>query len=264
MQQVKKVMTETGLIFVFLIFKQNYFMKLLQLGLVALLTLAGISSLKAQTVDEIIDKHVAAIGGKDLLSKITSINIEGSANAMGNDYPTTVTILNGKGFKTITSVNGMDIINCMTDTSGWMLNPMMGQTEPTAMPAEAIKAGKASLDTRGELFDYKSKGFTASLDGTEKYQGVDAYKVKLTNSTQTITYFIDPNTFYVLRKDVKASMGGRDISNTTTYSNYKKTDFGYVMAFTMGINNMGYDVNITYTKVDINKDIDPKIFAMPK
>ncbi|MBS1917409.1 MAG: hypothetical protein JST87_14110 [Bacteroidetes bacterium] len=239
-------------------------MKLLQAGLFALLVLAGITTAKAQTVDEIIDKNIAAIGGKDILSKINSISIEGTANAMGNDYPTSITILNGKGFKTVTSVNGMDIINCMTDTSGWMLNPMMGQSEPTALPAEAIKAGKASLDVCGELYNYKDKGFTATLEGKEKYEAVDAYKIKLTNAAQTITYFIDPNTFYILRRDVKASIAGKDMTNTTTFSNYKKTDFGYVMAFTLGVNNMGYDVAVNYTKVDVNKDVDPKIFAMPK
>src|SRR5579863_4068591 len=114
-------------------------MKLLKVGLIVLLAVAAVS-LKAQTADEIIDKNITAIGGKDLLTSIKSINIEGSVNAMGNDYPSTVTIVDGKGFKSMTTVNGMDIIRCITDTSAWMLNPMMGQSEPTAMPAEAIKA----------------------------------------------------------------------------------------------------------------------------
>jgi hypothetical protein len=238
-------------------------MKLLKVSLIVLLAVTAVS-LKAQTADEIIDKNIAAMGGKDLLVSIKSMIIEGSVNAMGNEYPSTVTIVDGKGFKSMTTVNGMDIIRCITDTSAWMLNPMMGQNEPTAMPAEAIKAERPSLDVCGELLNYKQKGFTASTDGRETMGGVSAYKVKLTNGTQTFTYFLDPTTWYILRMDLKASFGGKDITNTSTYSNYKKTDFGNVMAFTMATTSMGYDITMNYTKIEVNKDVDAKIFATPK
>ena len=78
-----------------------------------------------------------------------------------------------------------------------------------------------------------------------------------------ITYLIDPTTFYVLKKEIKTTVQGKEMTIPTTFSNYKKTDFGYVMAFTSGISNMGFDVALNYTKIEVNKDIDPKIFVMP-
>jgi hypothetical protein len=239
-------------------------MKLLRFGLMAFVTLISISTIKAQTADDIISKHIDAIGGKDLLSKIKSIYFEGAANAMGNDYPSQTTILVGKGFKSQTSVNGMDIIQVITDTSGWAMNPLAGQTEPVALPADLVKKGKASLYVGGEIFNFKDKGFTDSLIGRETFQGVNAYKIKLSQPGTEIIYFIDPTTYYILKTDAKASVEGKDVSNTTTFSNYKKTDFGFVVPYTMGVTNMGYDVTINYSKVEINKDVDPKIFMMPK
>ena len=54
-----------------------------------LLALAAIttSSLYAQTVDEIISKHVEAIGGKEKLSQVKSLYTENSVDVMGNSAP---------------------------------------------------------------------------------------------------------------------------------------------------------------------------------
>src|SRR5674476_1174766 len=113
-------------------------MKLFRAGLTVMIAFISAISLQAQTADDIINKHVDAIGGKDVLSKVKSIYFEGTANAMGADYPTTTTILAGKGFKTVTTVNGSDIIQCFTDSSGWSLNPMSGQTEATTLPPDMV------------------------------------------------------------------------------------------------------------------------------
>ena len=77
-------------------------------------------------------------------------------------------------------------------------------------------------------------------------------------------YFIDPTTYYVLKVDAKVTVGGKEITSSSSFSNYKKTDFGFVVASTLNVTNMGYDVTINYTKIEVNKEIDPKIFLMPK
>ncbi len=239
-------------------------MKTLRFVLMALVMCIITSGLQAQTAEEIISKYKDAVGGNDILSKIKSVYMEGVASVMGNDLPTTVNIVNGKGFKTETFFNGVDIIQCFTDTSGWMVNPVQGQPNPVALPAAEVGLNKFSLDMRGQLYNYQDNGFTDSLIGREDYQGVSVYKLKLGKTGVDIIYFIDPTTFYVLKKEVHVSVDGKNISRVTTFSNYKKTDFGYVAPFTTGINNMGYDVTLNYTKVEINKEIDPKIFAMPR
>jgi hypothetical protein len=222
-------------------------------------------AIQAQTADEIISKHMEAIGGKDLLAKINTMYVEGAVTAMGADYVTKINSIVGKAFKSETDVNGSSIIQCVTDTSGWSQNPFMGQTDPTPMTAEEFKAAKATLDVRGQLYNYQDKGFTATLLGRDSVQGASTYKIKLADKNGSeFTYYIDPKTYYVLKADTKVTVGGKDISTSSSFSNYKKTDFGYVIANTMATSNMGYDIVINYSKVEINKDIDPKIFAMPK
>jgi hypothetical protein len=240
-------------------------MKAIKFALILLVACSSISLAQAQTADDIINKHIDAIGGKDVLSKINTVYVEGAITAMGADYTTKINIVNGKGLKSETDVNGSAIIQCITDTGGWSVNPLMGQSDPTRMTAEEAKMAKSSLDIRGQLYNYKDKGFTATLVGRDSVMGVSDYKLKLTDKTGAeYTYYIDPTTYYISKLDVKATVAGKDISNTSSFSNYKKTDFGYVIANTTATSNMGYDIVINYNKVEINKTIDPGIFAMPK
>ena len=53
-----------------------------------------------QSADEIINKYIQSIGGKDKLSKINSLYIESKMEVMGMEFGSKSTTLNGKGFKT--------------------------------------------------------------------------------------------------------------------------------------------------------------------
>ncbi|HYK43517.1 MAG TPA: hypothetical protein VEV83_00010, partial [Parafilimonas sp.] len=51
---------------------------------------------------------------------------------------------------------------------------------------------------------------------------------------------------------------------TVKYSNYKKTDFGNLMPFKEQIISPEGSVDITFSKVEINKPVDPSFFDEPK
>ena len=52
---------------------------------------------QSQTVDEVISKHVEAIGGKDKLSQVKSIYTENTMEVMGNSAPQKEYLVEGKG-----------------------------------------------------------------------------------------------------------------------------------------------------------------------
>src|SRR4051812_9679020 len=100
-------------------------MKKLKICLLTITASLSIFSLQAQTVDEIINKHVDALGGKDKLSQVTSLYVESTVNAMGNDNPSKTYILNGKDYKVESDFNGQQFVQCYTtDKGGWVINPM--------------------------------------------------------------------------------------------------------------------------------------------
>ncbi|MES1161124.1 MAG: outer membrane lipoprotein-sorting protein [Bacteroidota bacterium] len=239
-------------------------MKTLKTGAFILLAGLSLGSVKAQTVDEVVGKYVDALGGKSVLSSIKSIYVESTIDLMGNEAPCTTYILNGKGYKNELDFNGTKIIQCITDKGGWALNPMAGSSTPTAIPEDQVKASQAQLQVGGPLFDYAAKGNKVELIGKDTSGGAAAFKLKLTSGSVDITYFIDATTYHINKVVSKFSVNGQDIESTAYFSDYKKTDFGYTMAFTQKVELPQITLNITNKKVEVNKAIDPAIFDMPK
>lgn len=220
--------------------------------------------LQAQTADEIVTKNIDAIGGKEIISKITSQVVESDLSVMGTTLTSTSTLLVGKGFKNVSNFNGQDIVQCITPTGGWMINPLQGMTDAQALPDDQVKAAQSALYIGGDLFDYKTRGSKVELAGRENVDGVNSYKIKLiTKDGKETVYYIDPTTYYVVKRQSTSNINGEDVMAETTFSNHKKTDFGLVMPYTT-VSNQGFEITITVNKVEFNKEIDPKIFEMPR
>src|SRR5258708_5590873 len=240
---------------------KNKYMKTLKKSSFLLLSGFLVSgSLWAQSADDIVSKYVDAIGGRKLVSGINSIVIESSISVMGSDAPSTTYILNGKGFKSETDFNGSKIVNCVTDKGGWVINPMAGQSTATPIPDDQLKSSKGSLQVGGPLFDYAAKGYKVELAGKDTAD----YKLKVTSSGVNITYYINAQTYFIDKMVNKVSANGQDIEIATAFRDYKKTDYGYIMAYTQEVKYPNFSLAITHTKVEVNKPVDPAIFEMPK
>jgi hypothetical protein len=233
-------------------------MKRLKSFFAALLVLASIN-LHAQTVDEIITKHIDALGGKEKLAALKSIITESEMEIMGNSSVVTETLLEGKGYKSETDFNGSKVVQCVTDKGGWALNPLMGVATAQPIPEELYPASKPSIYFEGALLNYAAKGYTATLEGTED----NSFKIKIGGPVE-IYYFIDTKTFNLVKVLTKSEMMGQPVDVIITYSDFKKTDSGLVMPFTKDVNMGMFQFTQKTSKMDINKEINPVVFDMPQ
>jgi hypothetical protein len=236
--------------------------KSLALTVLALLFTAYSS---AQTADDIIGKYIQAIGGKDLLSKITSLYIEGTMDVMGMQGTIKITTLNGKGIKQEMDIMGSILTTCYTDKDGWSVNPMTGSTSAETMPETQYNSGKDQIFIGGPFINYAEKGYKAELFGTDSVANVNAFKIKITlpDSTSSV-YFFDSNTFYLVQSVQQAEMQGQMTENIITYSEYKQTE-GYTLPYKIEMDMAGgqFTMVMTVMKVELNKPADESIFSKP-
>ena len=215
----------------------------------------------AQTVDEIVNKHIEAIGGADAWKKVNSMVSTGSLKVQGADIGMNIAVLNGKGSRTDISAMGMNGYMIVTPTAGWNFMPFQGQKTPEPITADDLKEAQEALDVQGNLLDYKAKGHSIELLGKDDVDGVEAFKIKETlKSGKVETIFIDPKTYYIIRSISKQKANGKESDVTTNLSNYQKLPEGIMvpMSITLPFGEM------TISKVELNKPIDENIFKPSK
>ncbi len=235
-------------------------MKKFILSVIAITTVA-FTFAQDQTADQIINKYVDAIGGKEAWSKVNSIVMTGNMKVQGTDIGMVSTVLNKKGMRQDITAMGMTGYQIITPDSGWNFMPFQGQKMPEPVTADDLKESQEQLDVQGNLIDYTAKGHTVELLGKDDVDGVDAFKLKETlKSGKTETIYIDPSTYYVIRVVAKQKANGQEADVTTDLSNYQKLPEGLVVPMSVKL-PFG---QMTITKVEVNKDVDEKIFQPSK
>ncbi len=220
---------------------------------------------QAQTADEIVNKYIDAVGGKAKLETLKTSYSEGEMSIMNNPAPFVSSVIDGKASRSEISFNGQKIINCYSTGSGWTVNPLAGITDPTPMPAEQAGMGPMTFDLKGPLYNYAAKGYKLSLAGKEKLNNADAYKLILTAKDSTeIDCYIDAASWLLLKTVIKVTAAGQPIEISIGSSSYQKTNLGLLMPFVSEVNYPGLSIVSTTKIMDLNREIDPAIFLMPK
>ena len=237
-------------------------------AIVFLASIAGYS----QTVDEVISKHIEAMGGAEKLKSLKSVYMEGVAVMQnGNEITSKIYKVQDKLVRREIAFGMGSVTMIVTDKEGWASNPRTGGAfEP--LPKEALEGQQLELDIAGPLVDYAAKGHKAELVGKDTAGTTEAYKIKLTPKTgKDVVYFIDTKDYYVVRQVVKGGMlgGGQGRGNqgangevNINYSDYKKTPEGYVFPYTVSMGNSGNNMN--YEKIEVNKPVDEKLYKPTK
>lgn len=231
-----------------------------KLSFFVLAALLVCTNLHAQTADEIINKHIDAVGGKSAIEGVKSLVVESDAEVQGMTGAATTTIVNGKAYKFEMDFAGQKFTNCVSDKGGWMINPMMGSASAQPMPEQQLKMAKNQMSIGGPLYEYASRGNKVELAGQDSAD----YKIKLTSAAGTGTFYINKKTYYLDKTVTSATMAGQDMEITVKFGDYRKLDGGFVFPYSQTVVQPMATLNFTHKKVEVNKTIDPATFDMPK
>lgn len=209
-----------------------------------------------QTAEEIVDKHINAIGGKDAWKKVNTIKQHAIIDFNGTEVNVESITAHDKGSRQTITFGGLSGYTIYTPSAGYNFYPWQGHLKPEAITPEELKENEDNMDAQGPLIDYKEKGHTIEYVGMDDFEGTDCYKIKLTEkSGKIITYYIDPSNYFIIHSVTITKANGQENESKTDYSNYQKLPEGIWLPMNIGGGN-----TVKIKKVEINVPVDDSVF----
>lgn len=245
--------------------------KLVRWVAVASLIVGSVRTAAAQTADEIVEKHLAAIGGRAALGKLTSRVMSGNftvstpagefsgpveiSNQAPNKVRTLITLdLSGVGVGKITIDQRFDGI------TGYAIDTLQGNRDITGDQLEAMR----NSTFPSPLLSYKENGIALELTGKEKVADRDAYVVVMKPKTgPSSKMFFDATTFMMIRQVATLDIPQvGPLEQTTDLSDERDVD-GVKVPHKIVSSSSVQNFSIVVTKVVHNGALDPTVFVKP-
>jgi hypothetical protein len=227
---------------------------------------------QAQTVDEVIEKHLAAQGGRAAIAKLTSQVASGqlAIQAQGADLGGTIEISKKAPNKSrtlmridLSSVGGSEMVvdqRCDGKT-GFASNSLQGDREMTGEQLQHM----LNATFPSPLLNYKEAGTKIELVGRETVGAKPVIVLQYTPAAGPVSkLYLDAETFLLTRQTVKLNVpeAGGAVEQTTDVTDYRLID-GVKTPFSVTVSGAGQLITITLAKVEYNVALDDAVFGRP-
>ena len=236
-------------------------------GVLFLAALPTVPPASAQTVDEIVTRHVAARGGREALAAVRTLRMAGHADAgPGRNAIVRREIARPGRIRTEFVFQGTTGIYVWDGSAGWRVSPLDGRLEPEPMPAEAAALSAEQADFEGPLVDWKAKGHTVARVGDETLPGGSAHKLKVTLKSGVVRHmWVDAKTGLLVRTESTRKVRGRDVAFETVYGDYRESGgVRFARSIEIGARGRPQRMRIVVDSVETNQPIDDSRFSLPR
>jgi hypothetical protein len=232
------------------------------------LAVAGLAPVvaSAQTVDEIVAKHLEARGGASRIAAIESLRMTAKARAQGGREAVVVReVKRPDRFRLEFTSQGVTGVYAYDGERSWCVSPFDGDLEPEPMPTESARSAIEGDEIGGPLADWKAKGHLVELVGRESLEGREAWKLKVTLSDSDARYlYLDARSFLQLRTEATRTVAGRPIEVEATYGDYQETaGVLFPREIAIGVKGRPPRLRIMVQSVEVNPVLDDARFRMP-
>lgn len=222
-----------------------------------------------QNADQIVEKHIAAIGGRDALAKIKSRKATGTAtiSVQGMDLSGPIETYNQapnmqRMFITLDlSAMGapepMVLDQRFDGTAGWTLNSMQGDQPITGAQLENMK----SSHFPSPMLTYKESGTAITALPNETVAGKSLIVLQVAPKTGTTSkVYLDPESYLVVRSVAKVDTPeAGQIEQVSEPSDYRAVD-GVKIPFKIVQSNPMQTVTFVLKTVEHNLTLDQAMF----
>ncbi|HLF56300.1 MAG TPA: outer membrane lipoprotein-sorting protein [Thermoanaerobaculia bacterium] len=220
----------------------------------------------AETLDEVLAQHFAALGGKDKLAAVQSAKLVAKQVFGPQEVPVTIQWKRPDKVRLEFTVQGMTGIQAYDGTTAWMVMPFLGKNDPEEMTGDDLKDIIEQADMiDGPLFDWQAKGHTVELLGEDTIEGTPAWKLRLTRKNGDVsTVWFDKDAYVQIKSEGKRKRGDQEIELETSFGDYKEVG-GLYFPHSIESKPKGapQGATITVESIELDAELDDALFAMP-
>ena len=232
--------------------------------------LFNVLTTRAQTVEQIIKQNIAARGGLQQIEKVDAIQMSGSATMNGMNAPFTIMMERPGKLRIELHMRDNTIVQAYDGHIGWARIPGGGGSIVRQMSPSETQALKDEADFDGPLIHYKQKGNKVVLLGSVTANGIDAYKLLVTNPNgQKTMMMVNAHTYNITSEITHKKVAGANPVSShiakieTNYSDFKHVQ-NLVLPYTIETVVDGKRIsNLKINNIRLNPDLPDSLFAMP-
>ena len=223
------------------------------------------------TAEELIEKHLAGLGGREALGKLQSRTSTGviTMSMMGQEFKGNADLMAKAPNKSRTYLRidlsavgaGEVVVDQRCDgKSAFVSNSMQGDQDVTGDQLEAMLANVFP----SPFLDLKANGGKIEVVGKEKVGERDAIVANYTPKSGPVSkMFFDAETYLPIRTTVKVNLPQMgEMEQLTEASDFRVVD-GVKVPFVVKVINSMQVITMEMTKIEHNKPIDDAMFAKP-
>ena len=202
------------------------------------------------TLKTVLDNYIKAVGGEKAVSGVKTLSSVAGGEIQGTPLELSTKTMVGSKMAVEMKAMGMTMMKqVVNDKTGYV--EQQGQRKD--LEADKIIEMKDGSMPFSELSMLKNNSGT--LDGIESFNGVDAYVVKSGKST---TYY-DVATGLKLARSTEQEAGGKKMTQTMSYSDYKEVK-GIKVPYTMTMTLGPQEIEFVTSEMKINEGVTDEDF----
>jgi outer membrane lipoprotein-sorting protein len=225
-------------------------------------------AVSAQSVDDILEKYIAARGGLAKIKAIQSERVTGTI-VFSPEVQGPFVVERERPLKLHMEVTlGRETVIRVYDGkgAGWIYNPFVSNPAVASMTESDLRNIMDEADFEGPFISYKSKGNQLEYLGKTTVEGKPAYKIKLTNKNGEVSYFsFDAATYLVVRwQGTRKDAEGKEVASESFFRDYREiNDVQYPFLIESTSQTPGASQKIIADKIEVNVSISESRFKKP-
>jgi len=217
------------------------------------------SSATNMTADMVIEKYLAALGGKDKLMQVKDLSITMDADMMGQVFNMAIVQKAPHKVSTKMTAQGMTLMEQVFNGEKG-IQGQMGQNAPMSEEDVQLAKKQAVLFPEAQL---EKTGATLKFVGTENIDGKNAYVVEMSETDgKKSNLFFDAATFLKIKEVSSFEAEGKTVTMTNDYTDYKEVD-GILFPHTRTTSGaMPAPLKMTVTEIKVNSGVEDSFFKV--